>query len=152
MVEFDEEMRALSIEENQHNRSQLRSDRFVFYDNEVVEIAKGIKPSERGELEITDVNKVYLEKNKLSVEVMGRGFAWLDTGTHESLLEASTFIETIEKRQNLKVACFGRNCLSNGLYYKRTIGRIGTTIEEKWLRPILATFSSRIGAKKRESY
>lgn len=105
VVEFVQDMKAISIEEKpEQPRSNYAVTGLYFYDNDVVEIAKSIKPSPRGELEITDVNKAYLDRGDLSVELMGRGFAWLDTGTHESLLEASQYIETVQRMQNVQVA------------------------------------------------
>lgn len=105
VVEFDDNMNAISIEEKPEvPKSHFAVTGLYFYDNDVVEIAKNIKPSARGELEITDVNKAYLERGDLSVELMGRGFAWLDTGTHESLLEAAQYIETVQRLQNAQVA------------------------------------------------
>lgn len=122
VVEFDKNKKVLSIEEKPKNpKSTYAVTGLYFYDNHVVELAKQVKPSHRGELEITTLNEMYLKRNSLNVEMLGRGFAWLDTGTYESLLEAAQFVETIEKRQGYKVACLEEIAYNNGWLSKQEL-------------------------------
>lgn len=131
VVEFNDDKQAISLEEKPiEPKSNFAVTGLYFYDNDVVEIAKQVKPSARGELEITSVNQAYLERGDLSVELMGRGFAWLDTGTHESLLEAGQFVETIEKRQGFKIACLEEIGYHNGWLTLENLLAAGHTMKK----------------------
>ena len=131
VVEFDEHKRAISLEEKpKQPKSNFAVTGLYFYDNDVIQIAKEVKPSERGELEITTVNQMYLERGDLSVELLGRGFAWLDTGTHASLLEAAQFVETLEKRQGYKVACLEEIAFNQGWLSKEQVLKIGQSMSK----------------------
>ena len=131
VVEFDTDRRVISIEEKPIKpKSNFAVTGLYFYDNDVVAMAKQVKPSARGELEITSINQAYLERGDLNVELLGRGFAWLDTGTHESLLEAAHFVETIEKRQGYKVACLEEIAFYNGWLNADDLQRIGQSLSK----------------------
>jgi glucose-1-phosphate thymidylyltransferase len=142
VVEFDAQRRAVSLEEKPANpKSRYAVTGLYFYDEQVVELARSIRPSARGELEITDLNRLYLERERLAVELMGRGYAWLDTGTHDSLLEAGTFIATLEKRQGLKVACPEEVAWRQGwiddAQLERCAGALGKSSYGHYLRGLL---------------
>ncbi|MDO6967043.1 glucose-1-phosphate thymidylyltransferase RfbA [Rhizobium alvei] len=142
VVEFDKEMKALSIEEKpQKPRSNWAVTGLYFYDSSVVEIAANLKPSARGELEITDVNRIYLERGKLTVSILGRGYAWLDTGTPDSLIEAGEFVRTLEKRQGFKIACPEEIALSMGFIsvdeFERQAARYGKSDYGRYLQGLL---------------
>ena len=131
VVAFDENKKAISIEEKPTKpKSNFAVTGLYFYDNSVIEIAKNIKPSERGELEITTVNEEYLKRNKLEVELLGRGFTWLDTGTHDSLIEAGQFVQTIEHRQGYKVACLEEIAYNNGWILKEKVLEIAKPLSK----------------------
>jgi len=131
VVAFDEDKRAISIEEKPVKpKSNYAVTGLYFYDNDVIEIAKKVKPSDRGEVEITTVNQMYMERGDLNVELLGRGFAWLDTGTHESLIEAGMFVETVEKRQGFKIACLEEIAYNNGWLNKSDLQKIGNELSK----------------------
>lgn len=131
VVAFDENKQAISLEEKpNHPKSNFAVTGLYFYDNDVIDIAKQVKPSARGELEITTINQTYMKRGQLNVELLGRGFAWLDTGTHESLLEASQFVETIEKRQGYKVACLEEIAYNNGWLSKPQVLEVAKSMNK----------------------
>jgi glucose-1-phosphate thymidylyltransferase len=131
VVEFNDEQKAISLEEKPGNpKSNFAVTGLYFYDNDVVEMAKKVKPSDRGELEITTLNQMYLDKGSLNVELLGRGFAWLDTGTHETLLEAAMFVETIEKRQGYKVACLEEIAWNNNWISDQKVKEIAQSMSK----------------------
>ncbi|MBY0146326.1 glucose-1-phosphate thymidylyltransferase RfbA [Neobacillus niacini] len=144
VVEFDEEGKAVSIEEKPAvPKSNYAVTGLYFYDNRVVNIAKSISPSPRGELEITDINKAYLEMGELNVELLGRGYAWLDTGTHASLLEAGQFIETVEKRQSLKIACLEEIAYKMGYISKEKLLELAEPLKKNQYGEYLVKIASQ---------
>jgi len=145
VVEFDLNYKVISIEEKPNRpKSHYAITGLYFYDNQVIDIAKRIQPSSRGELEITSINQIYLEKGNLNIDLLGRGFAWLDTGTNESLLEAAQFVETVEKRQGYKIACLEEIAFMNGWLNKSNLLKIAESLQKSSYGKYLIDISEEI--------